>query len=430
MKKERIRGRGADFASMYLRKIRKQYRCTISSSPFYSKRFGRGDIRSMEEFRGLPFTAKTDVLIDQEKNPPFGSNLCVPVESVIRVHKTSGTTNRPVIIALTRNDIKTTVTVGAKCFILSGLQRKDLVVHCFNYNMWAGGYTDHQSLEEAGAAVIPFGVGNSHALIETILHLRPTAIHCTPSYLSKLEELVQKEFHISCSELGLRLGLFGGESGLQNSDFRSTVEKKWGLKAMNANYGMSEVLSMFGAECSHQSGLHFMGEDVLFPELIDIKRQGSLPIEEGAVGELVLTNLEREAQPLIRYRTGDIIKVLRKRCSCKRSGFQFEVAGRTDNMLVIKGLNVFPSQIEQILNKRIDHIGNMYHVLVSRENPIDTIKLVLELKKESRTAVSQLEREIANDFIKYMDIKPVIEFVNEGELPRSESKSAKILRTL
>jgi len=430
VKKERIRGRGADFASMYLRKIRKQYRCTISSSPFYSKRFGRGDIRSMEEFRGLPFTAKTDVLIDQEKNPPFGSNLCVPVESVIRVHKTSGTTNRPVIIALTRNDIKTTVTVGAKCFILSGLQRKDLVVHCFNYNMWAGGYTDHQSLEEAGAAVIPFGVGNSHALIETILHLRPTAIHCTPSYLSKLEELVQKEFHISCSELGLRLGLFGGESGLQNSDFRSTVEKKWGLKAMNANYGMSEVLSMFGAECSHQSGLHFMGEDVLFPELIDIKRQGSLPIEEGAVGELVLTNLEREAQPLIRYRTGDIIKVLRKRCSCKRSGFQFEVAGRTDNMLVIKGLNVFPSQIEQILNKRIDHIGNMYHVLVSRENPIDTIKLVLELKKESRTAVSQLEREIANDFIKYMDIKPVIEFVNEGELPRSESKSAKILRTL
>jgi len=145
---------------------------------------------------------------------------------------------------------------------------------------------------------------------------------------------------------------------------------------------------------------------------------------------VVLTNLEREAQPLIRYRTGDIVKVLRKRCSCKRSGFQFEVAGRTDNMLVIKGLNVFPSQIEQILNKRIDHIGNMYHVLVSRENPIDTIKLVLELKKESRTAVSQLEREIANDFIKYMDIKPVIEFVNEGELPRSESKSAKILRTL
>jgi phenylacetate-CoA ligase len=414
-----------------LEKIKRQYQYVISNSEYYKNKFKSvREFKAIEDFNKLPFTTKNEILSDQENYPPFGSNLCVSIQNIQRIHKTSGTTNKPVMIALTHNDIQHTVEVGADCFISSGLKRSDLVVHCLNYNMWAGGYTDHQSLERAGACVIPFGVGNSRKLLETILQLKVTAIHCTPSYLSKLEYIMKFELHLEPRDLNLRLGLFGAESGLQDQDFRESIEHIWGLLAMNANYGMSEVLSIIGAECSFQNGLHFFGEKALFPELLDLQTQESLPIEEGAVGELVLTNLYRESQPLIRYCTGDIIAILGRECECGSSTFRFEVKGRTDTMLVIRGLNLFPSNIEQIINKSLGFITESYQVLVNKNNPIDTIKLILEIKKGNQISEEALKAKVIYDFVEHLEITPTVEFVQEGALPRVEGKSQKILRTL
>jgi len=414
-----------------LGKIIKQSQYVISNSEYYRNKLKSvREITTIEDFNKLPFTTKDEILSDQEHYPPFGSNLCVSIQNIQRIHKTSGTTNKPVMIALTQKDIQHTIEVGADCFTGSGLKRRDLVVHCLNYNMWAGGYTDHQSLEKTGAGVIPFGVGKSRKLLETILQLKATAIHCTPSYLSKLEHIMKEEFNMEPRDLNLRLGLFGAEAGLQDKGFRKNIEHTWGLRAMNANYGMSEVLSMIGAECSFQNGLHFFGEKALYPELIDLQSQESIAIEEGVVGELVLTNLYREAQPLIRYRTGDIITILSRECECGRSAFRFEVIGRTDTMLVIKGLNLFPSNIEQIINRNIDFITKSYQVLVNKNNPIDTIKLLLEMKKGNQINKETLKTKIIDDFVEHLEITPTVEFVQEGAIPRVEGKSQKILRTL
>lgn len=396
-------------------------------SVFYRKKLPR----TINRFEEIPFTLKSELLNDQDKFPPFGSNLCVNVNKIRRIHKTSGTTNKPLIIALTQKDINTTIGVGKRCFISSGLSEKDMVVHCLSYNMWMGGYTDHQSLEATGAAVIPFGVGNSIKLIDTILTLKPTAIHCTPSYMKKLELLLKGEFNLKPKDLGLQLGLFGAESGLQNSKFRKNIENVWKIKAMNANYGMADVLSIFGAECKNQNGLHFMGDGVIYPELIDYKTGQLYPIEKGVEGELVLTNLVKEAQPLIRYRTNDIIKILStEKCSCGQTGFRFEVIGRSDDMITVKGVNVFLTAIESLIAEYLQFFTGVFEIHLNKIEPIDKIKLRIEVKEGRLILDKNIRNEVSDKFRERLIIKPEIDFVLDGKLPRTEGKSKKIFKDL
>ena len=415
-----------------MKQLIKQVNHVLDISDFYKRKLkGHLKIKTINDFVFLPFTTKSELLQDQENNPPFGSNLCIPKQNIQRIHKTSGTTNKPLLIALTENDISNTVEVGAKCFSISGLKSTDIVIHCLNYNMWAGGYTDHQSLEKTGAAVIPFGVGNSKKLIETILQIKPTAIHCTPSYLSKLELIMDQEFGLKPQSLNLKLGLFGAESGLQNDDFRENIEKNWGLKAMNANYGMSAVLSMFGAECRFQDGLHFIGYNVIYPELIDYHTGNLLQIENGVVGELVLTNLYKEAQPLIRYRTNDIIKILAiNKCECGEKSFRFEVIGRSDDMIVIKGVNVFISAIDKIINNHLEKITSVYKILIKRNEPVDRILIKLEMRNNIINNKENFVNKIISDFKEKIGIKPEIKLVKEKSLPRVEEKTKKVYKTL
>ena len=422
------------YNDILIEKLEKQLGVVYSKSAFYQKKYDSLKVKSKyitDIFEELPFTSKKELLKDQEENPPFGNHCIVQREKIRRIHKTSGTTDKPLIVALTDNDIKITVDVGKKCFICSGLTEKDVVVHCLSYNMWMGGYTDHQSLEATGAAVIPFGVGHTKKLIDTIILLKPTAIHCTPSYLSKIELVMKEEFNLTPRYLKLRLGLFGAESGLQNPEYRRNIEEVWGLKAMNANYGMADVLSMFGAECEYQNGLHFLGENVLYPELINSQTEDLLQIKKEAIGELVLTNLCREAQPLIRYRTNDIIKILSTgKCKCRRKGFLFEVVGRTDDMITIKGVNVFVSAIEKVISENLKFLTGVFQIHISKIDPVDRLIIKIELKRDSSLSHNTLMQGLLKEFEKRLDVKPEINFVNETKLPRSEGKSKKIFREL
>lgn len=411
-------------------KLLKQLAYVLEHSNFYRKKFGNISAQAaVEHFEELPFTTKTEILEDQRDHPPFGENVCVPNEKIKRVHKTSGTTNKPVLIALTDADIKNVLRVGGACFSAAGLGPSDTVAHCLNYNMWAGGVTDHLSLEETGATVIPFGVGHTANLISTLQDLQATAIHCTPSYLSKIEAVLKDEYGLRPRDLHLRLGLLGAESGLQNPTFRKKIEDVWGFKAINANYGMSEVLSMMASECTLQTGLHFRAADVIYVELLD-KDGKNVEIKTGAEGELVFTNLEKEAQPLIRYRTGDVVRVTAEKCDCGYKGMLFEVIGRSDDMIVVKGLNVFVSVIEKIIQNYFDRITTEYRILVSSQDPIENIIIQVEGVEVNDHFREQLKQDLASDLKNKIHVKCEIQILPSETLPRTSGKTKHLQRIL
>ena len=403
-------------------------------SPFYRKKLVDLKIPDkrtiLDLYATLPFTDKSELLADQQQFPPFGSNLPVRESKIQRINRTSGTTSEPLLLILTSKDVMNTYECGARCFYASGLRRHHTVIHCMNYCMWAGGYTDHGSLEHLGAAVIPFGVGNSRLLIETILRIRPQALHATPSYLTKLQEVLNQDFGLAPIELGLQLGLFGGEAGIQDSNFRRQIEKIWGFKAMNANYGSAEVLSMFGAECHERAGLHFMGQGVLYPTLIDMTSAKDIPITSGAVGELVLTTLVKQAQPLIRYRTHDLIEILSTdRCLCGRGSFRFKVIGRNDDMIIIKGINVFPTGIQKIINENLDYLNGQYVILINKIDPIDRFVVRAEVRPEM-SEPRDFRSKLQSAFVAHLAVRPEIELIAEGTLPRTENKTKRLQRIL
>ena len=411
----------------YMEEVRQTVDYVLNTSHFYKQKYTK---LPALDFKSLPFTEKNELLADQERTPPFGSNLCVEPAKLTRIHRTSGSSGRPLFLALSEQDVDITTEVGSECFKSAGLTPNDVVFHCLNYCLWIGGYTDHQSLERTGATVIPFGTGNSIHLIESIFHLKPTAIHCTPSYLSRLEFLLETEFAKRPRDLGLVKGLFGGEGGLDNDAFRQSLEEKWGMSVINANYGVSDVLSMIGSECSARAGLHFIAEKYLFPELVDPVTLSPMPLAQGSVGELVLTNLKKQAQPLVRFRTRDLIEVVSTdACACGRTSFRFRVVGRTDDLIVVKGVNFFPSSIVSIVAAFLEAINGEFQVRVGRNRPIETFTILLEARNHLSAASAEATRvAIHHQIHSKLFVNPAIVLVPEGGLEKSaDGKTKKVV---
>lgn len=322
----------------------------------------------------MDMTNKHDLLKLQEQLPPFGLDAKY-TRYIRRIHRTSGTTAKPLIVALNDADIDAITAVGARCFRNAGVIDGMRVVHCLNYAGWIGGYTDHASLERAGACVLPWGVGNTEQLIQMILNLGIEAISCTPSYLGVLKKVLKEKFGINPNQLGLKLGLFGGEAGLQNPVFRQKIEEEWGMDAIDANYGMADVMSIFASENRlMKDGLTFLGTDFLAAQLLI---DGQLvDVKKGLRGELVLSTLYKGG--LINrtdYRTGDIIEVLDD-----SANFRFTILGRADEMLVVRGINVYPSTILEIATRAMNEYGIdfFWQLLVSKEDPISDIVLSIQ----------------------------------------------------
>jgi phenylacetate-CoA ligase len=404
----------------------------LEHSPFYRRliasRRTRGALR-LADFRNLPFTTREQLQEDQARHPPLGSYLSAPRERIIRIHRTSGSTGRPLLIAASSGDVEDALVCGARCFAAAGVRPGHLIVHCLNYCMWSGGVTDHLALERAGAAVVPFGVGNSSKLIATMLDIKPTGIHCTPSYLGKIEQRLAEEFGMMPKALGLKLGLFGGEPGLQDFYFRGRIEETWGFRAMDANYGMAEVLSMFGAECQVRDGLHFMGRGVLYPELKDLQSDRPLPWEPGARGELVLTHLRRQCQPLVRYRTSDVLEVVSaEQCGCGLAGPRWRVVGRVDDMVVIRGTNVYVGSIARVINAERQRLTGEYRVLVSRASPI--VDFVIKAEARPHQHDDNLAGELEDRLTRELGVRPVVVLLPPGGLPRVEGKTQRLERVL
>jgi phenylacetate-CoA ligase len=416
-------------------RLLERLRWAFERSPFWRDKFLRAglslrDVKNGFPITALPFTEKDELLQDQIQHPPYGWLCSVPMTDILRVHRTSGTTARPLFIVLTALDVQHTLEAGARAFWCAGVRPDDTVVHCLNYCLWSGGLTDHLSLEKTGATVIPFGVGNSRFLLETMLQLKPTAISCTPTYLNTLAELLDKEFQRKPRELGLRKGLFGGEPGLQNPGTRTVLENTWGIEAVDANYGMSDVLSIFGSECRERNGLHFHGQGIVWSELIHPDTGESIPIRSGAVGELVLTTLLREGQPLFRLRTHDIAKIVgADGCRCGRSGFRFLILGRSDNMITVKGVNVFPDALHDIFFRYPEQLTGEYRMVLKHEGPYD----LLDVQVEARASCADRERETLKHEMegivrRTLSVRIEIEWVGERTFPRGEGKTSRLVR--
>jgi phenylacetate-CoA ligase len=284
------------------------------------------------------------------------------------------------------------------------------------------------TLEEAGACVVPFGVGNSKQLLATIEDLGVTAISCTPSYPALLETLLRAEGK-DPRELKLRLGLFGGEAGLDNVEFRTAMETVWGFSVRNANYGMSEVLSNFASQCDHTNDLHFHGADALFVEIVDAGGN-SQAIREGATGELVCTHLAKECQPLVRFKTRDVVTVTGTgTCACGRTTWRFRVTGRTDDMFNVRGVNVFPSAIQKAIFSRPDIASGQFRILLAGKGPWDRILVKAEAAAGLRAeAFEAAARELQAAIHSHVGASAEVKMLPTDSLPRTGGKTALIER--
>jgi phenylacetate-CoA ligase len=410
-----------------------QLRYIFAHSAFYKQKFKGIDwhVAGREALGALPFTEKDELRASQEEFPPFGNYLATSSAQIIRVHKTSGTTGRPLYLAMTQRDIEATHECGARAFFAAGLRPDDRVVHCLNYQLWAGGVTDHLSLERVGAMVIPFGVGNTHTLLRTIRDLQVNCISSTPSYLVHLAGIVREQLDLEPHALGLRKGFFGGEPGLQNPRVRAKIETTWNLRAMDANYGMADVLSIFGAECDVREGLHFHGQGMLLVELIDPATLGAVEIRTGAWGELVYTNLTREAQPLVRYRSHDVAEIISTApCVCGRTSFRFRVLGRSDEMVHVRGVNVFPSAIADLLGGFANELSGEFQIVLDTPPPYDLLPIRAELAASAPPeALPALSERIASALHERLNFRAAIELVPPQTLPRTEGKTRRVVRT-
>jgi phenylacetate-CoA ligase len=284
------------------------------------------------------------------------------------------------------------------------------------------------TLERTGATVVPFGVGSTELLIRTIREIGISAISCTPSYPTVLERVIAEKFpDLKPVDLGLKLGFFGGEPGLDDPAYRQRIRDNWGMEPRNANYGVSDVFCNFAAQCEHDTDLHFVAHDVLHVELIDPQSGESKRLESGAEGELVLTHLDRECQPLVRFRTGDIIAVqATEPCVCGCTGFRFRVIGRSDDMVVVRGLNMFPTMVAAVITGFPELSGD-YRIVLDSPPPYHDLPVQAELSK-GREDDGTLSRRLEVELKSRLGATARVSIVPPGTFPAIEGKTRRVLR--
>ncbi len=411
-----------------------QWRYVRSSSAMYRRKLQAwlGRDLDLDQLQELPLTEKDELRVSQEQDYPLGDYVACDPADVVRLHRTSGTTGRPLVLANSQRDAQVVARVGARSMWASGLRPTDRVVHCLNYCMWTGGFTDHTILEAAGATVLPFGVGNSRQLIDAIRDLGITAISCTPSYPSLLESVLREHYpQLQPRDLGLRLGLFGGEAGLDNREFRAQMEERWGFAVRNANFGLSEVLSILGGQAEWTHDLLFHGGDVVFAEVLDPVTLQRLPIAEGVTGELVCTHLYKQCQPLVRYRTRDVVTITGNDAGPDgRTAWRFRVSGRTDDMFNVRGINVFPSAVRAALAAQPGLTSGHFRIRLDGPGPYDRIEVLAEAADTlAPTDYAQAAQGLEKAIQHTVGASAVVQMLPFAHFPRTAEKTRLIDRS-
>ncbi|SFS02137.1 phenylacetate--CoA ligase family protein [Anaeromicropila populeti] len=380
------------------------------------------DIKSLADLAKLPFTVKQDL----RDNYPFGL-FAVPKNELVRIHASSGTTGKPTVVGCTKNDLDMWTECVTRIAVMGGASKEDTAQICFGYGMFTGALGLHFGLENLGVAVCPTSTGNTEKQIMYMKDFETTVLVATPSYALHIAEVVHKMGLDPQKDLKVKIGLFGGEG--MTEPMRDEMHRLWGSDMLvTQNYGMSELIGPgVSGECPELCGMH-INEDYFLPEIIDPNTGEVLP--PGEKGELVITCLKKEALPLIRYRTRDITRLMYEPCKCGRTTVRMEnLSGRSDDMLIIRGVNVFPSQIEEVLLK-VEEIGAHYEITVNRENHLDTMEIKVELVDEglleSYAALGELEKKIKHQLKTVLGIVASIKLVAPNSLQRFEGKAKRV----
>jgi phenylacetate-CoA ligase len=392
-----------------------------ASSPFYAERLRgmRDEVRAPTDLPRLPFTTKEELREGQRSEPPFGPHLCAPRERLVRMHVTSGTTGEPVAVGFTRADHEANSAVGGEAFRIAGLRPDDVVAHCLNYALYAGGIADHMALEASGATVVPVGTGQSRRLLELIPRLGITAIFGTLSFPAYLAARA-RELGVDPRSLGIRHIVTAGEPGAGLAAVRAEIEEAWGASVVDS-FGMSDVWSTMGGACEQGEGLHLTVAEHAVLELVDPDTGEPVPLEDGAEGELVWTHLRREASPLLRYRSADLGRVWTSPCACGRTTPRIRIDGRRDDMLRVQAVNVYPQAIGAIL-ERDARLGR--HCVVAEGDPIVP---PLQVYVEAPPGV-ELD-DLAGELEDTLRARFAVTRLDPGSLPVAEHKTRIVHRT-
>lgn len=379
-----------------------------------------GDIRTIEDIVKLPFTTKQDL----RDNYPYGM-FAVPNSEIVRIHASSGTTGNPTIVGYTRNDLEIWQECMARCLAAYGLTSNDVFSISYGYGLFTGGLGAHYGAEFLGATVIPASTGNTEKHVKLIRDLGITGIASTPSYALYLAEVIEK-MGIDVGELKLRTGVFGAEPWTEN--MRREIEARLHINAYNV-YGLSEIMGPGVAyECKCKNGSH-IAEDHFYPEIISPETLENLPA--GQKGELVFTTLTKEGMPLLRYRTKDLCSIMEGECPCGRTNVRISrIMGRSDDMLIIRGINVFPSQVESVILD-MPEFEPHYQLIVDRVNNLDTLQVLVEVRKEylsdEISRMLALKKRLADKLKSVLTVGADVKLVEPNTIARSDGKSKRVI---
>ncbi len=412
--------------AIQLRRLQTTVARVYNTVPFYKKRFDEvgikvDDVQSLDDLRRLPFTYKDNL----RDNYPFGM-FTVPMDDVVRIHASSGTTGKPTVVGYTARDIQTWSELMARTLMAGGATRGDMIHNAYGYGLFTGGLGFHYGAEELGASVIPISGGNTKRQVMIMTDFGPTILTCTPSYALLIAE-VAEEMGVDFREFNFKAGIFGAEPW--SEQMREEIERKLNIKAMDI-YGLSEIIGPgVSVECIEaQNGLHIF-EDHFIPEIIDPDTEEVLPY--GTPGELVFTTITKEAFPVIRYRTRDISVLYPEPCQCGRTIVRMgRVQGRSDDMLIIRGVNVFPSQIESVIME-IDGIEPHYQLEVAREGRLDTLTVKVEVNEkvfsDEVKNLQNMERTLEKNIKEMLSVSAEVKLVEPKSIQRSEGKAVRVI---
>lgn len=412
--------------------LRKQVEYVYQRSPFYAEKFDSVSVRPREirdqaDLAKLPFTEKVELTESQRDGTLFGVNQCAPKHDIVRIVGTGGTSGQPLRLAFTRKDLLTYQEFGARALWSMGCRPDDVIINCFNYSIYSGGVLGQTVFEYLGAAVLPFGVGQSLRLLDLMAHLKSDlGIYATPSYAVRLIERAE-EAGVDLSTLGVKKAFLSGEAGLQLPGYRERIESKWGMTARDL-YGTSEV-GAHSAECEHLNGLHYFGGGLAIAEFIDPATKEVKPITQQASGELVFTSLTREAGPVIRFRSHDLVEVYTDPCPCGRTGFRFQTIGRSDDMFVVKGVNVYPLGIQDVLSNMQPRLTGEFQVILNHPPPIDyspvlRVEVAHEVPLDGRDSLKQEVRGVIRERLGFT---PEVQMIDQGQIA-TEHKTRRVYR--
>jgi len=411
--------------NLQLQRLKKMVKKIYHEVDFYKEKFQEmeidpNDIQSLEDLKKLPFTNKTDL----RENYPY-KMFAEPLSKIVRIHATSGTTGKPTVVGYTRKDLDMWEEIIARALTISGADQHSFIQNAYGYGLFTGGLGIHGGAERIGASIIPISSGNTQKQLMLMRDFGSTHLSCTPSYALLLAEAIQ-EAGIKKEELSLKAGIFGAEPWTEN--MRKEIESKLGIKAYDI-FGMAELCGPgVGIECEEQNGIHIW-EDYFIPEIINPETGENL--EDGEVGELVVTTLTKEGIPLLRYRTHDITRILPGECKCGRTHKRIErLQGRVDDMMVIRGVNVFPTQIESVILE-FKEVEPHYQLVVRRDGPLDTLEVKVELSTEyqidSIPKLENLAAQIKGRIKSLVGIAAKVTLVEPKNLPRSEGKAKRVV---